>query len=730
MKLKKKLAVGFLGVSLIPFAVGMFLLYKNINSAIYATGTSSVAKYTSSFANELSRYFDGWRNSASLLSRIPVVKEKSWQELKPILTKAASAHSDISGFFIANTDGSFWYTGAQGNPAQNFLITKNDSDPLSPPKNVSSHDYFKRLVKDNIINREMTLVSELFIAFFDGSKMFIVGSTIMDGDDNVNGILGIAVTTRQLESFYSNMLSDFKESFGNEAELIITESGGTVMTRYAYDTAVSKYKDSALSDKGLVLRTSLPSEIDAAMTKLSSPESSVVEGGEKFRYKNKDYFMTRSSVEGTDYNVYLLVPQKKIFSVAYTLRQRTLLLGIIIALVAVAAAFVLGRLMSKSLVKTSFAIRDISEGEGDLTRRLTAKSHDEIGDIACFFNTFMDSLHGMILSLRDESQKMSDVSKDLENKTEEIKLSMQKISSSVEDLKFQSQEQSAASEETAGTIEQISKNIGLLTGRIEAEILAISKSSAAVNQMVSNISSITATLGKAEESVSTLEQVSLVGKTGIQKVQKIVGEVSGQSSHLLETNKLINAIASQTNLLAMNAAIEAAHAGEAGKGFSVVADEIRKLAENSSAQSKVIAEELKSVVKNIDAIVNASASAEHAFDDVTTHIAGTKEIVSQIGFAMREQSEGSKQIIDALEEMQSATVEIRDGSQEMKEGTTAIITEMRKLTSVSAQVLDNSNAISSAVSDIGKAMDVIGEDSSENNRGVELLNSLTGKFKL
>jgi methyl-accepting chemotaxis protein len=216
----------------------------------------------------------------------------------------------------------------------------------------------------------------------------------------------------------------------------------------------------------------------------------------------------------------------------------------------------------------------------------------------------------------------------------------------------------------------------------------------------------------------------------MQNVIELVKNVSSQSEHLLETNEIIDAIASQTNLLAMNAAIEAAHAGEAGKGFSVVSDEIRKLAENSAEQSKVIESDLKKVVETISTIVDASAKADDAFGAVTKQIKEANGLIQEIRMSMKEQNEGSRQVLEALDEIQNITFQIRDGSLEMNQGASMILKEMSRLEDISRKVQKSTQDIARASDTIGQTIEEVLELTGKNTEVVKALNDVTGRFKL
>ena len=193
---------------------------------------------------------------------------------------------------------------------------------------------------------------------------------------------------------------------------------------------------------------------------------------------------------------------------------------------------------------------------------------------------------------------------------------MNRIDSNMENINRRMENQSASVIETSSTMKQMTATINKLSDNVEFQSESVSQSSSAIEEMLANIESVTQTLIRNNESVKTLAKASDAGRSGLQEVAADIQEIAKESEGLLEINAVMENIASQTNLLSMNAAIEAAHAGEAGKGFSVVADEIRKLAESSSEQSKTISIILKKIKESIDKITLSTDTVLAKFEDI------------------------------------------------------------------------------------------------------------------
>jgi methyl-accepting chemotaxis protein len=378
----------------------------------------------------------------------------------------------------------------------------------------------------------------------------------------------------------------------------------------------------------------------------------------------------------------------------------------------------------------SDTLRDISEGEGDLTKQIETKTKDEIGDLSRYFNLTLDKIRNLVVIIKKQAAALFDIGNELASNMTETAAAINEITANIQSIKTRVVNQSASVNETNATMEQITVNIDKLNGHVENQTSSVAKSSSAIEEMIANIKSVTDTLGRNAENVRQLMEASDVGRTGLSGVSADIQEIARESEGLLEINSVMENIASQTNLLSMNAAIEAAHAGEAGKGFAVVADEIRKLAESSGEQSKTISTVLKKIKDSIDMITKSTDSVLSKFGAIDLGVKTVSEQSENIKNAMEEQSVGSQQILEEIGQLNEITQEVKNGSGEMLEGSKEIITEGKNLELATQEITNGMNEMSVGADEINVAVNRVNTISVENKESIDILVREVSRFKV
>ena len=365
---------------------------------------------------------------------------------------------------------------------------------------------------------------------------------------------------------------------------------------------------------------------------------------------------------------------------------------VIIALIALVIAFIVGMFVVNVAIKplnnVGVAIKEIASGDADLTRRLKVVTHDEIGHLASGFNDFTEKLHSIVSELKDSKDDLHLYGEQLGAMVQDNADFLGKMVDSIKGVNEEISNQHNKVDDSVGAADTISQAVETLRDLLQKQEQGVEQASTAVTQMIGNITSVSNSVEKMAVEFTNLQNDVDKGIAQQHEVNIQIQEIESQSKMLNEANKVISSITSETNLLAMNAAIEAAHAGDAGKGFAVVADEIRKLSETSAAESKKISAQLKGILGAISGVVDASSLSDRSFTAVADKIQGTGNLVREIKLAMEEQSQGSKQIGEALSYMNDATAQVRTASDGVDKSRQGIVSNIDSL-KMSSDVVKN-----------------------------------------
>ncbi|KAA0549996.1 methyl-accepting chemotaxis protein [Bacillus sp. BGMRC 2118] len=376
-------------------------------------------------------------------------------------------------------------------------------------------------------------------------------------------------------------------------------------------------------------------------------------------------------------------------------------LSIVALLLGVAIALIISHIISKPLIMMSKVAEQI--GNGDLTAdEINVKNKDEIGDLAKTINTMTQNLRTLI---------------------EQVGLTAEQVAASSEELTASSEQTTHATEQVAVTMQEVTAGVDKQVKSVEETKTTIQELSIGINQISTNANQVSTTASTASEKAAeggeviktAVKQMNSISSTvnGLGDVVKGLGEQSKEIGNILS---VITGIAEQTNLLALNAAIEAARAGEHGRGFAVVADEVRKLAEQSASSAGQISELIASIQSETN---KAVISMESATKEVQDGI----EVVNTAGMSFN-------LINDSIHEVNSQIQEVSSSVEQMAAGTEQMVQSMSLISEVAAESAAGTQEVAAATEEQLASMEEISSSANSLSKMAENLQELISKFKV
>jgi len=443
-----------------------------------------------------------------------------------------------------------------------------------------------------------------------------------------------------------------------------------------------------------------------------------------------DLLVITGPVPNTDWGILTLDSQKRISGLGVDQIILPFSISLILfVILQLAAFFIISRSITRPLNSTSARLEELALREADLTLRLNLKKDDELGFLARNFDLFVDKLQDLIREIHHAVYQTEEIKDDMVSSSEETSASLEQIASNIDSMKQQIVSMDSHMDGTNSAIDEISGHVGGMGDLINDQAAMVEQSTAAITQMISSMESVSKIIANRKENTRELERVAHEGDQNLDNATETFSRLAGQISEIQNMANTINGLASQTNLLSMNAAIEAAHAGEAGKGFAVVAEEIRKLADSSRDSAGSINQTLKEITRGVEATTESNSILKEAFGSVVNVVNDTVNAFLEIEQSISELNLGGKQILQSSMEINQITNRIQESSLQINDGTTQVAQSSESLKNLSEKVTEGAGEISLGTREILKSMHILVELSGRLNQIVARLKEDFQRFK-
>ena len=555
--------------------------------------------------------------------------------------------------------------------------------------------------KDAIAKPDEVILTKAY--FSQTNEPVITFAKAIKYKNDIIGVIGLDVSLTNLASFMTSI------KIGKSGYCLLLQNDGTILVDpYHADVVFKNTKDCGI-----------PSYMTIGTTG-EEPFNLEIDG---VVYQGQAY-----DVKALNGKVVAFVERSELLEIFNRLLFSMLIITLGLFVLGFIASFILSKLLKEYFSRMEAVFKKIAKG--DTTARINYKTNDEIGLLMGYFDESIEHMSILLGILAKETDQMEKIGTTLSVDMDKTATAAQQVTNHVNGIKDEILRQASSVAEILATVEQSINIIKLLDSSIESQNTSVSNGVHQMEGMTVSIKTITEMLAKNNQLIKDLCEKTIQGKDGARTANEVVGQIAEKSDSLLEASLVIQNIASQTNLLAMNAAIEAAHAGESGKGFAVVADEIRKLAEESNMQGKQIANVLKETIEVIKHLIEAGHGAESIFDEVyelTNNISCQEDLIEK---ELKEQAEGTSIALEMMKDIKEVALGIKDGSTEMLEGNEAVADEMKKLDSLTRIISDSMSEMSNGAVEITNTIIEANDITQQNKASIDNLVSVMDKFKL
>jgi methyl-accepting chemotaxis protein len=409
---------------------------------------------------------------------------------------------------------------------------------------------------------------------------------------------------------------------------------------------------------------------------------------------------------------------------------RQALISLVLLIVGFLLMFFFLRMIFDPLNEVRKAMEEIAAGEGDLRVSIPAMNSDEVGLLAHHFNKFAGKLREIMVSINHSVRGLTGNAEALRGQSSGMMEALRAISSGIEGIRNQAQNQNVRARDTYDGVKQIEGRIDGLGILLSKQLSAVEQSSSSINQMTASIRSVADTISLVSQRYEQLVKNAKAGQGYQQETRTHISQIVKQTENLIEANLAISKIAARTNMLAMNAAIEAAHAGAAGKGFAVVAEEIRNLSGTATEQSKIIKQYISEIQDTVKMIVLGSERSISSFDSIDTDINEVNGMISAVHTAASEQSTGIQEMLLAIRDLSESAQSINTAAGEMKNDSIPVFAGIDELVKNTGLILEHSELSIQQTQEIQKLAGMVLEVASQNETNTDEVTGVVSRFKV